>query len=225
MKHNEISLNTKRTLAASLKRHMVKKPLSKITVSEIIKDCNVNRKTFYYHFENIYYLLKWMFEQEAVDVVKSFDLLINTEEAILFVMEYIEANRAILNNAYDSMGRDEMKRFFYNDFIDIVRKVIEEDERKLGLCLEGNFKVFLVEFYTEALAGILISTFKDDYIASKEETVQNVLLVLKASIPEVLIAKANAQDMYKSYWQAGQVCTHPCVFCENCLLGKAPQSP
>lgn len=28
---------------------MEKKPLSKITVSEIIADCGVNRKTFYYH--------------------------------------------------------------------------------------------------------------------------------------------------------------------------------
>ena len=33
---------------------MEKKPLSKITVSEIIADCGVNRKTFYYHFEDIY---------------------------------------------------------------------------------------------------------------------------------------------------------------------------
>ena len=42
----------------SLQRFMEKKPLSKITVSEIIADCGVNRKTFYYHFEDIYALLK-----------------------------------------------------------------------------------------------------------------------------------------------------------------------
>ena len=48
----------KKTLAVSLKRFMEKKPLSKITVSEIIADCGVNRKTFYYHFEDIYALLK-----------------------------------------------------------------------------------------------------------------------------------------------------------------------
>ena len=48
----------KKTLAVSLKRFMEKKPLSKITVSEIIADCGVNRKTVYYHFEDIYALLK-----------------------------------------------------------------------------------------------------------------------------------------------------------------------
>ena len=60
MKHEESTLLTKKALAASLKKSMEKKPLKKITVSGIITDCNVNRKTFYYHFEDIYALLKWM---------------------------------------------------------------------------------------------------------------------------------------------------------------------
>ena len=46
MKQEEATLQTKKLLAGSLKRFMEKKPLSKITVSEIITDCNVNRKPF-----------------------------------------------------------------------------------------------------------------------------------------------------------------------------------
>ena len=50
MKNEEISLQTKKALSQSLKKAMEKKPFSKITVSELIKDCNINRNTFYYHF-------------------------------------------------------------------------------------------------------------------------------------------------------------------------------
>lgn len=46
MKHEQATLQTKTALATSLKKYMEKKPLGKITVSEIIADCNVNRKTF-----------------------------------------------------------------------------------------------------------------------------------------------------------------------------------
>ena len=46
------------------KKAMEKKTLSKITVSELIAECNVNRKTFYYHFDDIYALLKWTLEEE-----------------------------------------------------------------------------------------------------------------------------------------------------------------
>lgn len=128
MKHEEISLNTKKALAGSLKSAMKKKPFQKITVSELIQDCDVNRKTFYYHFEDIYALLKWTFEQEAIEVVKHFDLLVDYEEAIHFIMDYVEANEYIINCAYDSIGRDELKRFFSADFLEIVASIINHTE-------------------------------------------------------------------------------------------------
>ena len=53
MKHADATMQTKTALAASLKKFMNKKPFGKITVTEIITDCNVNRNTFYYHFEDI----------------------------------------------------------------------------------------------------------------------------------------------------------------------------
>ena len=124
MKHEEITMQTKKAFAASLKKLMEKKPLSKITVSEIAQDCDVNRKTFYYHFEDIYDLLQWMLEQEAVEVVKQFDLMVDYEEAITFVLDYVGENRHILNCAYDSMGRDKLKDFFFRDFIDIMRSLL-----------------------------------------------------------------------------------------------------
>ena len=86
MTHDENTLITKKRLATSLKKFMLVKSLNKISVTEIVKDCNLNRKTFYYHFDDIYDLLKWILEQEAVEVVKNFDLVVDYKEAILFVI-------------------------------------------------------------------------------------------------------------------------------------------
>lgn len=95
MKHEVTSMYTKKALSESLKRFMQTKPFSKITVSEIIEDCGLNRKTFYYHFSDTRDLLKWTFEQEAIEVIKGFDLLIDYEDAILFVMDYLEKKISI----------------------------------------------------------------------------------------------------------------------------------
>lgn len=51
-------------------------------------------------------------EEEAIDIVKQFDLVVNTEEAFRFIMNHIEENKHIINCAYDSMGHEELKRFF-----------------------------------------------------------------------------------------------------------------
>ena len=59
---------------------MKSKKFSAITISEIVEACEVNRKTFYYHFQDIYGLLKWVIEQEAIEVVKNFDFIADTEK-------------------------------------------------------------------------------------------------------------------------------------------------
>lgn len=191
MKHEVTTLNTKRTLAASLKGFMEKKPLSKITISEIIADCGVNRKTFYYHFDDIYALLKWMLEEEAIEVVKQFDLLVDYREAVLFVMNYVRENKHLLCCAYDSMGRDEMKRFFYADFIGIMQTVVRNTEQQLGVHVEEQFKEFLAHFYTEAIAGLLIDEFTNKEGHDPEKAVEYLSLVLKSSLPSIL---ASAQS-------------------------------
>lgn len=161
MKHEEISLITKKALSEALKKAMEKKPFKKITVSELIQDCNINRKTFYYHFEDIYALLKWTFEEEAIEIVKNFDLLVDYEEAITFIMDYVEQNRYIINCAYDSIGLDELKRFLYTDFLEIIVSIINGTEQTVGKTLDAGYKDFLSVFYTEAAAGVLIDWIRN----------------------------------------------------------------
>lgn len=186
MTHEETRQRTKTALAASLKKYMKKKPIGKITVSEIITDCNVNRKTFYYYFDDIYALFKWMLEQEAIEVVKRMNLLVDYKEAVVFVIDYVEENAHILNCAYDSLGREDMKRFFQEDFRHITRKLIDDVEQEENLSVLEDFKEFLVQFYTGALASMILDWFKEKNHRSKEEIIYYLMLVIKTSLPEML---------------------------------------
>lgn len=187
MKHEITSMNTKKTLSASLKKLMEHKKLSKISVSEIVADCGVNRKTFYYHFEDIYALLKWTLEQETVEVLKNFDLRTNSKEAITFVADYVDKNKHILNCAYDSMGRDGMSRFFRSDFYGIILFIISQVESEKNAELPEDFKKYLVNFYTEALSGVLIDYFQNNMDKkSRDEMIEYTLFVLKKSIPNII---------------------------------------
>ena len=56
---------TKRAIAASLKRLLEQKPLNKITVTDIAKDCHISRHTFYYHFRDVYDLMEWTYRTEG----------------------------------------------------------------------------------------------------------------------------------------------------------------
>lgn len=182
MKHEATSYRTKKALAESLKKAMKTKPFSKITVSEIINDCGVNRKTLYYHFEDIYALLKWTLEEEAIEVVKHFDLLVDYEEAIRFVMNYVDENDYIISCAYDSIGRDEMKRFFYADFMGVVTSVIDAAETSFNKKIDPDFKEYVAKFYTEALSGMLIDWVKEKDKRDREKEVGYLTDIIETAL-------------------------------------------
>lgn len=186
MKYEVTSLNTKKLFAEALKEIVVQKSFSKVTVSELIRVCNVNRKTFYYHFTDVYDLLKWTLEQEAIDVVKKFDLIIDYEEVILFAMDYIEKNSVFLNNIYYSVGRDELKRFFYSDFIEITTSIIKKVEELAKITVPKEFETFLSSFYTEAIAGTLLEWIVNKENYDKQQTIHYISVIFRTALPAAI---------------------------------------
>ena len=191
--HTVSSLRTKELLASALRRQMEKKPLSRITVSDIMAETGLNRKTFYYHFEGIFALVRWMFEQETVKIIQNYDLLMDFPEVVQFIVKYVQSNRHILNCAYDATGRDGLRRFLYDDIRPIISRAIDSYAEKLGILVDEGYKTFLNELYTEALAGLLISLLRDQLDWQTDKTHPYLLYFedyVKSTLPAAIKAGA-----------------------------------
>lgn len=186
MKYQAASLKTKRALAESLKKLMRAKPFSKITVTEIVNDCGVNRKTFYYHFEDIYALLRWIFEEEAVNIIRKFYLLNDYDEAMEFIYEYISENKDLLRNAYDAFGSVELSSFFHMSFVGLNESLIESVEQKMHKRLPERTREYLCEFLTEASAGLLLNIISGNMHFDRSKDMMPVSSIIWASIVGVL---------------------------------------
>ena len=57
--------HTKKLLADSLKSMMTTVSLEKISVEQLTRQCGISRNTFYYHFQDKYQLVSWIFYQEV----------------------------------------------------------------------------------------------------------------------------------------------------------------
>ncbi len=182
MKHEITSMNTKTALSNTLKKLMETKPFSKITVSEIIADCGLNRKTFYYHFEDTRDLLRWTLRHEAINVVESFDFATDNQQAILFVVDYLEQNQHMLNCVYDAVGSGELRLFLYEDFKKIARKIITTAENQLGKRLSEEYRDLLASFYTDGIVGIIIAWLNGKIKLNKTTAVKYVSEILKGSL-------------------------------------------
>lgn len=190
MKHTEQSLQTKQELSATLKRLMESKPINRITIRELVESCGVNRKTFYYHFEDIYALLKWTLEQEALLLFDKYDLVHDNSKALEFVLDYVGENLAMLQNIVRSIGRSELGRFFFKDIYQPVYKLVCEVEQLRGLNVEEGYKAFLSKFLTEAVAGILLDCIERDVLDDRQRLARYITGTLSAAIPNALITAA-----------------------------------
>lgn len=155
MKQTEITQLTRERMVYSLKKHMQKKPLEKITVREITEECDLNRQTFYYHFQDIYALTTWMFQQEAIELLKKSTNCETWQDGILLILYYVKDNASVWNCALNSLGRINLKEIFYHDAKHIVDSIIGE--------LIGDMRIspqyihFLTDFYIEAILGQIIN--------------------------------------------------------------------
>lgn len=197
MKHAVSTYKTKKLLSESLKSFMEKKDFSKITVSEITAACNLNRKTFYYHFQDLNQLLKWTLEQEAMGTIKEYSQMKNYKDAIAFTIDYVKKNRRLFNYAYKSIGRSQLIFFFGNDFKEILNNAILQNEKKLNITISESFKSFLCSFYSEALTGQIAYLLENDQKYDKDQLVSYVSLTLSSSLSNVMEAYVKSIQ-YKS---------------------------
>ena len=164
---------TKHLLTESLKRLMTQKPLNKISIREITEGCGVNRQTFYYHFEDIYDQVRWMFRQEAVKLLDQQEGILVWQDGLLQLFRYLEENRDICLCAMHSLSHEHLRRFFQADIYDIIHRVIDQLTEDLHTDEVG--KDILTHFYVSALAG----------------TVESWLLGELPYTPETLVAAAD----------------------------------
>ena len=152
---NSASERTKRNLAAVLKEKMAKKPLEQITIQELTEACGMQRRAFYYHFEDIYALVKWMFQEEAISLLQQQEGMLLWQEGLLQLFHYLEENKAVCLCALRSSGHDALKRFFGADLEGIFSKEMKKMAWRLDLDLDPHG----IPLFVSALGGIVEASF------------------------------------------------------------------
>ena len=148
------SLITKKALADSLKELMRDIPLNKITVKNIVDKCGLNRQTFYYHFQDIFNLVDWIYQTEAVESIAQYRSYSTWTDGFYKIFLYIENNRAFCLNTLNSLSRSHLDMYLYAVTNDLLMGVI--NEISCHMQVKEEYKKFIANFYTLAFNGLVI---------------------------------------------------------------------
>lgn len=169
--HYTASDYTKRALALALKTLMTEKPLDKISIREITEGCGMKRQNFYYHFEDIYALVKWMFREEIVSPLRRHEGPLFWQDGLLYLFRYLQENKAVCQNALRSLGRPFMKEIFMDEIAVMVRHVGDQLASSLEWSDKERELEMLTRYYVIALAGVIEAWVLDELEYTPEELI------------------------------------------------------
>ena len=182
--HSITTEMTRSLMADSLKKLMLTKPLNKITVQELVDGCPLNRRTFYYHFKDIYDLLEWMYKKEAVVELQKHATYNTWQEGFLNLFLYIQNNKEICLCAFHSLGREHLERFLYSVTFHLIQHVVNIMTGDMQV--DEEHKNFLANFYTLAFLGILIQWMQNGMKEQPEKITETLSITVRGSMLNAL---------------------------------------
>ena len=168
---------TKQALARALKELMLEKPFEKISISDICTRCDMNRKSFYYHFIDKYDLINWIFDTEFITTIQSV-MHEDSWTVIHVICNLFYDNRVFYKKSLQIQGQNSFQEHFQEMMFLVISSRVGE--------LSGINKdsVFQINFFTDAIVG----TFKRWLLKDTEMIPDEFVVELKKCL-ELIITK------------------------------------
>lgn len=148
------SIITKKALSEGLKELMKHKSFSKISIADITQQCGLNRQTFYYHFQDKYELLNWIYYNEAI-VPLTVDLTFDTwGRKLLEMLRTMKRESYFYENALKSPGGNEFESYllsFSRELAGSIFKKLDTEHRITEEDIE-----FYAKFFSFGIVGMIV---------------------------------------------------------------------
>lgn len=171
---------TKKALANALKELMIEMPFQKISVGKIAEKCNMNRKSFYYHFKDKYDLVNWIFDTEFLAVLKS-KYYKSAWDVYEDLLTYFYENRAFYRKALKMTGQNS----FSEHFKERLRQLFTSKKDRISA--DEKFNKFYTDFFADAFVCSIERWLLDKNCIQPVEFVR----LLRASIEKSAIGFYN----------------------------------
>lgn len=186
---------TQKFIMSTFMQLLENESLDKITVRDIVEECEINRNTFYYHYSDIYDLLDDVFRVET-EKFMSEDVDENTtfgeeyERAARFVLKY---KKAILH-IYDSKKRDVLQNYLETLAFSFISRFVKKEADGYGLPDEDID--YITGFYTHAIVGNTIEWIKRKLPSGQEKFIARTAGTFIATVKDMIRQCLEEQQYY-----------------------------
>lgn len=164
---------TKKALANSLKELMTEKPFKKINITDICDRCQMNRKSFYYHFMDKYDLVNWIFDTECREIAEKNHML-EKWDFISVMFKYFYDNRTFYRKCFEVEGQNSLSEHFQELIAPAIKARLQE------IIGDEHLTDFQVCFLTDAVCSAIKRWLLDKNSMTSDEFLKQMKICVIA---------------------------------------------
>ncbi|MBS6844258.1 MAG: TetR/AcrR family transcriptional regulator C-terminal domain-containing protein [Clostridiales bacterium] len=131
------------------------RPFDEITVTDLVTRCEINRKTFYYYYQDLYAVLTEIFESELEAVLGGVKEHVTWEEGIAQAVQIALQHKRAIYHVYHSMQRETLEKYLYNVAGEVMHRYVER--QSAGIHASQGDKDIIAQFYQSALTEMVLN--------------------------------------------------------------------
>ena len=174
---------TREILSETLKSLLRKKSLERITVTELVNVAGVNRQTFYYNFQDIYDLLEWTIDREAIVAFNEITEYDKWQPWLIDIFTYFQDNKKMILNVFQPLTRPVVERYLKESFEPVIDKVVrfyKEKHEETEEISEENLR-FIIKTYTLIMIGLVFEWIDHGMTEKAEDFIRPYIDLLEKS--------------------------------------------
>ena len=177
--HSKMAIDMKETIAGAARKLILEKKVKKLTVKDIVEECQITRQAFYYHFEGIPDLIQWSMQQGMKHLLEKYREQKGPEEALrYFFVIAINGMPEVRKGMESNYGR-EIEQMLVQGAYELFESVVEE-ENLYQDCSRQELKLIL-RYHSRALLGLLQDWTPED-TRNLDAIVHEVYLIMMGKI-------------------------------------------
>jgi AcrR family transcriptional regulator len=172
-------VDMKEKIAEAARKLVMEKNVKKLTVKDIVEECNITRQAFYYHFEDIPALFRWILEKDTERLFNEVRAQADPEQGLRYFFKMAVNVAPYVRRGMESGYRYELEHMLTQYLYRFFEKVIEEENLYQG---SSYYEIRLImRYHSQAVMGILREWTEED-TKNLDRIVHEVYLLMAGKV-------------------------------------------
>ena len=155
-----MALDMKEQIAQAAKHLVAQKGVRRLTVTDLVEECGITRQAFYYHFEDIPSLFRWILERGREQFVLEAKALADDEARLRYL--FVLATNALpyMKKGIEGSYRNALEQILTQHLLRLLEQMCD-DEDLYPDCSRAEVKLIL-RYHCQAILGLLRNWTESD---------------------------------------------------------------